>query len=116
MRHVREEPTTPITSAGGVGATGTAIACHLNNRLNGKVHGIAVHVYVPFVPKGCGTLPSMRSFCNICLWDGCPIVNRHKIEWRRQLGSYPWTLWGNFTCVKGMWNVECPASGNGSAL
>ena len=102
MPRVREVLTTPITSAGGVGTTGTVIACNLNNRLNGKDHGIVVHVCVPSVEKKCGTLPSMRSFCNICPWGGCPIVNRHKIELRRQLGSSPWTPWGNSTCVKGM--------------
>ena len=102
MLLVREVLTTPTTSAGGVGATGTAIVYHPNSRLSGRDHGIVVHVCGLSVQKGCGTSPLMRNFYNICPWGGCPLANRPKIEWRRQLGSLPWTPWGSSTCVKGM--------------
>ena len=54
---VREVLTTPIISAGGVGTTGTAVACHPNSRLNGKDHGIVVLVCGLSVQKGCGMSP-----------------------------------------------------------
>ena len=102
MLHVGEVLTTSTTNAGGVDVTGTATVYHPNSGLSGRDHGIVVLVCGLSVQKGCGTSPLMRSFYNICPWGGCPLVNRHKIEWRRQLGSSPWTLWGNSTYVKGM--------------